>query len=330
MPHSSSRLRRLVRQRPGLRHTYQHLEGMAALSRALPAGGVDFERLPPAQAVELAYQVVLRRRPDPATRDEYAARLRGGSMGRFEFVDLLVSSSEFKSVTPRSGNMLVHSLHASRCEFVRSLPPARTIVDLGGTDLGSPGGALVSMGYPYRFDSLTVVDLPNEDRHETYRHDAVTGPVDTPGGRVYYRYHSMTDLGFFADASVDLVYSGQSIEHVTQDDATRVLSEVARILVPGGHLGLDTPNATVTRLERDDFIDPDHKYEYAMPEVVDLVRGSGLEVVDLKGANWAGESLAAGRFDAGRTASRGGLYWDAGACYLTCLVARKPGPDPSP
>jgi SAM-dependent methyltransferase len=277
----------------------------------------------PEDAVDLAYQVMLRRSPDPGGRTSSLASLRAGWSNQ-DLVDALRASSEFHRDVRYPGQLLGHSLHASRCQFVRSLPPGRTIVDLGGTDLGNPAGAMVAMGYPYRFDSLTIIDLPSEDRHEIYRQDATSDRVDTPLGPVAYRYHSMADLSGFPDASVDLVYSGQSIEHVPPEVGRHVLSEVARILRPGGHLGLDTPNGRVTRLQQDQFVDPDHEIEYQLDELSALIEGAGLTVVDRKGANYSGRGLEAGRFDLDEVAGNSGLYWDAAACYLLCLVARKP------
>ncbi|MDE3205318.1 MAG: class I SAM-dependent methyltransferase [Acidobacteriota bacterium] len=283
-----------------------------------------FADLAPEAAVDLAYQVMLRRSPDPGGRDNSLALLRSGLTNQ-ELVDSLRASSEYHRDVRYPGKLLGHSLHASRCQFVRSLPPGRVIVDLGGTDLGNPAGAMVAMGYPYRFDSLTIIDLPSEDRHEIYRQDATTSEsVDTPLGPVTYRYHSMTDLSGIPDDSVDLVYSGQSIEHVPPEAGRHVLAEVARILRPGGHLGLDTPNGTVTRLQQDEFVDPDHEVEYRLDELRDLIEGSGLAVVDCKGANYSGRGLAAGRFDVDEVAANSGLYWDAAACYLLCVVATKP------
>ena len=46
-----------------------------------------------------------------------------------------------------------------------------------------------------------------------------------------------------------------------------MLSEVRRVLRPGGYLGLDTPNARVTRLQQAEFIDPDHEHEYTDAEM---------------------------------------------------------------
>lgn len=281
--------------------------------------------MPPGRAVDLAYQVVLRRPPDPGGRTVSLEWVRSGNWSNRDLVDSLRASSEYHRSVRFPGKLLGHSLHASRCEFIRSLPPGGTIVDLGGTDLGNPEGAMVAMGYPYRFDRLTIVDLPSEDRHAIYRQESRPDRVETELGPVYYRYHSMTDLTGFPDASVDLVYSGQSIEHVTPGDGKLVLGEVARILTPGGHVAIDTPNARVTRMQQADFIDPDHKVEYQLDELRQLVEGAGLEIEDCKGANYAGRSLAAERFDLDEVAGNAGLYWDAAACYLLCVVARKPG-----
>jgi hypothetical protein len=294
---------------------------VARLARA--GRPVDFGSLPPEEAVDLAYQVVLQRPADPVGRKDWAAAIRSGWTNT-EMVGALAFSAEFHRRVKLPGKMLGYSLHSSRCEFVRTLPPGKVIVDLGGTDLGNPEGALVSMGYPYRFDRLTIVDLPSEDRHAIYRQDTRQDQVETALGPVYYRYHSMTDLSAFENNSVDLVYSGQSIEHVPPEEGRGVLKEVARILRPGGHLGLDTPNGRVTRLQQEAFVDPDHEVEYRLDELTTMIGDAGLELVDVKGANYSGRGLEGGRFDLDEVAGNSGLYWDADACYLLCVVARKP------
>jgi hypothetical protein len=267
--------------------------------------------------------VILHRPADPVGRESWTDAIRSGWTNN-DVADALARSAEFHRRVRLPGKMLGYSLHSSRCEFLRSLPPGRVIVDLGGTDLGNPEGAMVSMGYPYRFESLTIIDLPSEDRHAIYRQDTRQERVETVLGPVFYRYHSMTDLSAFDDASVDLVYSGQSIEHVPTEEGRGVLKEVARILRPGGHLALDTPNGRVTRLQQEAFIDPDHEVEYRLDELTAIIGDAGLEVADVKGANYSGLGLEAGRFDPDEVAGNSGLFWDAAACYLLCVVARKP------
>ena len=162
------------------------------------------------------------------------------------------------------------------------------------------------MGYPYAFEELVVVDLPQDDRNELYKEDDDRHVVDSALGPVHYRYHSMADLSAYPEASFDLVFSGQSIEHVPVDEADKVLGEVARVLRPGGHLALDTPNATVCRLQQAEFIDPDHEHEYTHGEMSDKLRANGFEILEAKGLNHAGRSLAAGVFSAEDVANHPG------------------------
>jgi SAM-dependent methyltransferase len=135
----------------------------------------------------------------------------------------------------------------------------------------------------------------------------------------------MVDLSDYPDDSVDLVYSGQSIEHVPLDVADTVLSEVRRVLKPGGHLGIDTPNARVTRLQQDEFIDPDHEHEYTHAELSAKLEAAGFDIVEAKGLNYAGPSLTAGRFDADQIATARGLFGQIEDCYLLAYVCRVPG-----
>ena len=181
------------------------------------------------------------------------------------------------------------------------------------------------MGYPYRFDELTVVDLPSEDRHELYRDDARPVSTETPQGLVTYRYHSMTDLSSYPSQSFDMVYSGQSIEHVTRRQAGRVLAQARRVLRPGGILALDTPNRRLTRLQQAAFIDPDHKYEYSHPEMAAMLRGNGFVLERAVGINYGGESVARGVFDVGELATRRGVFDEIEDCYLLGYVCRRPG-----
>jgi len=274
--------------------------------------------------VRIAYQVLLRRSPDPVGLTGYTEALAAQRMTNGDLVETIRASEEFINEVPFGGAHLGFSLHTGRCQFIRSLPPARRILDLGGNHLGRDIGAMVAMGYPYPFDDLTIVDLPSEDRHPLYQGVDGRSVVVSPLGPVSYRYHSMSELSGYGDSSRDLVYSGQSIEHVTRAEGGAIMAEVARILSPGGYLGLDTPNARVTRLQQEALIDPDHKVEYLLPELVDLVIRAGLDIVEVKGINDAGASLRRGRFDLDEVAASKGIFARAEDCYLLCVLARNP------
>ena len=179
------------------------------------------------------------------------------------------------------------------------------------------------LGYPYDFDELVVVDLPPDDRHPLY-HSERFGAGDTERGQVRYEYRSMADLSFADDASVDLVYSGQSIEHVTEADGEIVLQEAFRILRPGGYMAIDTPNGRVCRLQQSAFIDPDHKVEYTLDELRHKVKRAGFDVLTERGLNWGGPAVARDEFDPSALAGNYGIYYEADECYLLALVIQKP------
>jgi SAM-dependent methyltransferase len=274
------------------------------------------------QVLDITYELILGREPDPTGTHSYLSGLENGSLTPQQVANWTVASGEWWSVTPFSD--LGPSLHMSRMMFVRSLPPGKHILDLGGTALGNPTGALVLMGYPYRFDDLVVIDLPSDERNELYQEAAAHSVTSTKLGPVRYRYHSMVDLSDYADGSVDLVYSGQSIEHVPFEVADVVLSEVRRVLKPGGYLGLDTPNARVTRLQQADFIDPDHEHEYTHGELSEKLAQAGFEVVEAKGLNYAGASVQSGHFDSDAVATARGMFSEIEDCYLLAYVCRVP------
>jgi predicted SAM-dependent methyltransferase len=308
---------------PGLKPALQRLRLTSTRLRHA-VKPVPFTELAAEDVIRFAYQVVLDREPDAPAHAFYLDELRAQRLTPREIVDRLRTSDEYRARTPIGGTTLLESLHLSRCEFIIGLPPAKRIVDLGGAHTANPWGAMVLLGYPYDFDELVIVDLPGDDRHELYKSTGVWGDTATPKGLVRYEYRSMADLSFADDESTDLIYSGQSIEHVTPDDARKVVQEAFRILRPGGHFALDTPNAPICRLHSADFIDPDHKHEYTLAELVELLEEGGFEVTERKGLNLASRSRRDGRFDQGEIAGHHGVYADAESCYLLAVVAEKP------
>lgn len=274
--------------------------------------------------IQYAYNIMLRREPDSQGRDHFTKLLRSGRLDRNGVLDHLRASEEFRwSVNYVD---LLASIHYSRAEFVRSLPRADRILDLGGTHQSDPAGAFVNaLHYPYPFIELIIVDLPMHERDGLYCHSEPADRVVTPQGTVSYRYHSMTDLSGLADDSFDLVYSGQTIEHVTPEQADLTLREVARVLRPGGYLALDTPNGPVCRLLDPAFINHDHKIEYSAGELSAKVRAAGLAVIEVKGLNYLGHSQTDGGFDSTEVARNWGVFAEACDCFLLAYLCQKPG-----
>lgn len=211
----------------------------------------------------------------------------------------------------------LYEIHRSRVQLMATaLPPARKILDLGGAN--SP---LCDSGYPHAFDELTIIDLPPEDRHDEFANRVVTERVSERGA-VRVAYTSMTDLSLFDDSSIDLVWSGQSIEHITLEQAQEVYREVHRVLSPEGWFCLDTPNRHVTAIHADGaMIHPDHQHEYTPEELVAHLDRAGFDVVRSLGVCDMALTVASGRIDyrdfvigAGITTSVATAYIQFHAC----------------
>ncbi|HYH49580.1 MAG TPA: methyltransferase domain-containing protein [Acidimicrobiia bacterium] len=283
----------------------------------------SFWELPDEHALRLAYNVLLRREPDETGAAHFRDGLASGELSRDDVLDHLRWSPEFNRGIPARGSQLAHSLHLSRSHFIRSLPEGGRILDLGGSSSYSDWGAMVVMGYPYAFESLTIVDLPPADRHDIYRYADQPTEVATPNGPVRYAYHSMTDLSRYPDGGFDLVYSGQSIEHVTPEEGDEVLAQVHRVLRIGGYLALDTPNAAVCRMQQPGFIDPDHEIEYTAAEMNDKLEKAGFRILEAKGLNYVGGSRARGVFAVEEAVANAGIFAKAKDCYLLAYLAQK-------
>lgn len=224
--------------------------------------------------VRRLYREYLGREPDADGLARHCAQLR--TRTRRDVAAVLEHSRE--RVNRVAGKHALQALHQNRVEWIRSLPPARRILDLGGTAMEDRRGALLVMGYPHPFDELTIIELPPADRHDLYKRDTYDD-LETPQGPVHYRYRSMCELDDIPDGSYDLVVSGQTFEHITREEGTQLVRDVRRILAPDGAFALDTPNRELTRIQCEelqiDWINPDHEYEYTDTELRELLEGAG-------------------------------------------------------
>lgn len=271
--------------------------------------------------VRLAYNLILGREPDQTGLDHYVDKLRAHETTRAAVAEEMRTGMELRFQRPMSDALT--SLHHSRCDWVRSLPRARRILDLGGADQGDPNGALVGLGYPYFFEELVVVDLPHEDRHDLYAKSPRLDRFESPRGPIEYRYHSMTDFSAFEAESFDLVFSGQTIEHVHEHEADDVLAGALKVLEPGGYLCLDTPNGPACRRQQPELINPDHKIEYSHAQLSEKLRRAGFEILEARGLNHLGWILD-GDWSYAELARNTGVFWEIEECYTLAYICRKP------
>jgi len=284
------------------------------------------------QMVRLAFQTLVRREPVDHELAHNLPLLENQTVSFSQFLQGLAQSDE--TAYNRLSRTFLDSLHRSRIQVVKQLPRAQVIVDLGGASGSNKEGALLEMGYPYHFDQLSIIDMPLELRHESYG-DMGYYPDIIPSaqGPIQYIYCYMTDLARFESGTVDLVFSGETIEHITRAEGTVFCQEAYRILKPGGFFCLDTPNRAVTQITHPtDLIHPEHKHEYTHAELAGLLQDTGFVIREAKGLCWASEKAGAGLFTPDRQSlectiellKHEGIYDDIENCFCLYYNCQKP------
>jgi ubiquinone/menaquinone biosynthesis C-methylase UbiE len=218
-------------------------------------------------AVRAIYSAAFGREP----RDDELRRVveEAGAHGLRKVLVETVLSSEYLDVMCQ--NALEDHLwyvHNARLRLIKYvLPPADVILDIGGAN-----GSLVEYGYPHRFSRLIITDIPQDDRiAELKSVDLNERWGKDP--RVKVMLTRMSDLSEVDDASIDMVWAGQVVEHMAEEEYVRVLSEVFRVLKVGGLFCLDTPNAVMARIHSPDrLLHPEHIKEYTPSQMRTLLR----------------------------------------------------------
>ncbi len=100
-------------------------------------------------------------------------------------------------------------------------------------------------------------------------------PDDLPAN-VEWIANTCSDMSGVADASCDLVFSGQNVEHLWPEEVVGFLVEAARVTREGGWLVIDSPNRLVTAPLN--WSHPEHTVELAVDEIAELVTLAGFTV----------------------------------------------------
>lgn len=174
-------------------------------------------------------------------------------------------------------------LHNARQAWVRQLPKAARILDIGGSSPSLPEGALIELGYPHRPSELIIFDKPPAEQFWGMPGYEQGAPRQFDWGQVRYIHGYAEDLldnQALAHEKFDMIFMGQVVEHIRIEGLPVVLRWIADHLNPGGQFFCDTPNRLITRVQMGDavFIDPDHKKEYQPSEVAQLLRNAGFTI----------------------------------------------------
>ncbi len=245
----------------------------------------------------MAYWVIFEREADPDGLEGWLGELSAG-LSRSNIIKKMIESNEFqKRLLGVGGENPLSKLHSARMEMVRKLlPPAKVILDMGGYSASDERGALLQFGYPYLPEKLYILDFHPDKM-------MFPGPewpkqVNYQGCEIEYVYGSMADLTCFQKNYFDLIWSGESIEHVTVEEAEKVLSEAYNLLKPGGILALDTPNRRATEVQCPDrYIHAEHKIEYYCEDLCKLIEKHNFKIIETKGIIDLSTSIATSSMD---------------------------------
>jgi SAM-dependent methyltransferase len=241
-----------------------------------------------------------------------AARRSDGSgrpgLGRREFRRLLAAyhPSPFEVFGVDDGRFtrpLHHALKSRERLFVALASGLRRLAADGGTiaDLGPfPGSALRLLRALRPRARLIGAGLLATPEFVGFMHaDAAAEivAVNFDPTNAGFRAKGYPERVPLADGAVDLAFALEIVEHLATP--YRLADEAFRLLAPGGHLVLTTPNVTRVgnvfklligrspndRLAPPGYDDPDdewrpHTREYAMGEIVEILTGAGFEVVE--------------------------------------------------
>ncbi len=152
-------------------------------------------------------------------------------------------------------------LHHSRGALLRGMPPgAQRLLSAGCSGL-----------WYFEWIEQTYGRVPEHLGIEYY-----SPKPDGLPGNVTWIANTASDMSAVESASCDLVFSGQNLEHLWPDEVAGFMLEAARVLRPGGHLVIDSPNRILTAPLN--WSHPEHTIELTHPEAVDLVHLAGFDV----------------------------------------------------
>jgi SAM-dependent methyltransferase len=101
------------------------------------------------------------------------------------------------------------------------------------------------------------------------------------GNQVTLHVHSCTSMPSLADASFDVVFASNVLEHLTREEVVAALAEVTRVLKPGGRLILIQPNFKYSVGAY--FDDYTHVQIYTHVSLADLLAACGFDIVFVEG-----------------------------------------------
>lgn len=146
-----------------------------------------------------------------------------------------------------------------RCYFQRLVAPGDTVLELG-------------CGYG---DFINHIQCAGKIAVEQW-----AGAANYVRPEVRLEIGSIVDLGAIAAHSIDFVFASNVFEHLHRAEFVACLTEVKRVLRPGGTINIVQPNYRFCCAEY--FDDYTHVAVYSDRNLCDLLRSNGFGIVELK------------------------------------------------
>lgn len=108
-------------------------------------------------------------------------------------------------------------------------------------------------------------------------------PDDLPDN-VTWIANSVSNMDGVPTGTVDILFSGQNVEHLYREDLIGFLREASRVVRPGGRICLDSPNRLIT--QESGYTHPQHTLELSAQEMIALLNAAGFFVESVQGI-WA-------------------------------------------
>lgn len=105
-------------------------------------------------------------------------------------------------------------------------------------------------------------------------------PAGLPRNVVWFQ-NSVSDMKDVPTGSVDILFSGQNIEHLYFSDIVGFFKEASRVVKAGGHICIDSPNRLVT--QEVGYTQPQHVLEFSQDDVVRLLEAAGFKITAIDG-----------------------------------------------
>lgn len=147
-------------------------------------------------------------------------------------------------------------------------------------------GPAITSGYRQRWTREGGLKLLNLGGGGNIIEGALTADLDPRADT----YMDATKALPFADASIDLIFMEEFIEHISKDAGATLLAECRRVLKPGGSMRIATPdlnwlgasviNGTIScDLVNSTFYDHGHRYIYSRAEMANALTRAGFSDV---------------------------------------------------